>query len=372
MDVNKKLDNYITIHSVNLEKVKLGALKKIMRQFEKMRKDLSAEIARFDLTEISNLKQKKKRMLALFAQADEVLKAGYREINKKTNAELLQVASLEADFSRLAINKAVGVDLASVALSSTMLNEVVKDTLIQGAQSAEWWGRQERGTVNKFKDAIRTHLLRGSSLNDMVRSVRGTKENRFTDGILTASTKQAEALIRTSIQAVGNRAAEASYIANSDIVQGFIWLSTLDSRTTEICAVRDQMKYTLDYEPVGHDFPWLEGPGSIHWQCRSRSRPWLKDYENMSKENQAKIKGLGVRATKFGPVARGTKFEPWLKSIDDERPGVAEKILGKKKAELWRNSKLSLSDLVTGDGKPMSVKQLKTKYSKEWSKAMHE
>lgn len=372
MGANNKLNNYITIHSVNMEKVKLDALRKIMREYEKLRKDLSAEIARFDLTEISSLSLKRKRMLRLFSQAGEVINTGYREIEKRANAELLQVASLEADFSRLAVNKAVGVNIASTALSSPMLEQVVSNTLIQGAKSAEWWKRQNVSTLNKFKDTIRMHLLRGSTLGQMVRSVRGTRENRFTDGILHASTKEAETLIRTSIQTVANRAAEATYRANSDIIRGYIWLSTLDSRTTEICAVRDGLEYTLDYQPIGHNIPWLEGPGSIHWNCRSRSMPLLKDYKNIPKGKQQQIRKLGFRATKFGPVARGTKFEPWLKAIDKERPGVAVKILGKKKAKLWRNSKLSLRDMVTGDGKPMSTMQLKRKYSKEWKKAMHE
>lgn len=370
MNAKNKLHQFTTLHSVNLEKVKLSAVKEIMRQFKILRRDLAAEVARYDVTEPALMTFKQKRAMKLFKRAEVMINASYREITKRTQSELLDVAAMEADFSLKSINKAVGVDIASVALPVSTMEKIVSGLMIQGAPSKEFWGRQPVKTLNKFKDTIRLHMFRGSTLGEMVRSVRGTREMKYTDGILTASTREAEALIRTSVQTVANRAAEAAYRENDDVVKGYVWLSTLDNRTTEQCAVRDGLEYTLDFEPIGHTLPWLEGPGSLHWNCRSRSMPLLADYIGIPKAKQDLIRKAGRRSSMFGSIERGTKFEPWLKEQDKKRPGFADKILGVKKAELWRKSKLSMRDLVNGDGLPVSAKVLQAKYAKQWDKAM--
>ena len=60
------------------------------------------------------------------------------------------------------------------------------------------------------------------------------------------------------------------------------WVSTLDARTTEICRIRDGLKYAVGtHKPIGHLVPWLGGPGRAHWQCRSASVPVLKSWREM-------------------------------------------------------------------------------------------
>lgn len=372
MNAANKLHYYHTLHSVNLEKVKLESIQQIMKYFKRMRSDLAGELARLDPTEPASMTFKQRRAQKLFERAEQVIAEGYREIEKRMRPELKDAAAMEAEFSRQAINRAVGVEIASVALPATTMEKIVSDVMVMGAPSKEFWAREGARLTNKFKDSIRMHLLRGDTLGKMLQSVRGTREMQFTDGILTASTREAAALIRTSVQTVANRAAEAAYRENNDVVKGYVWLSTLDNRTTEICAVRDGLEYTLDVEPIGHTMPWLEGPGSVHYQCRSRSMPLLADYDGLPKDKQDAIRTSGKRSTMFGPVERGTKFEPWLKDMDKKRPGFADEILGQKKAQLWRKSKLKLSDMVNGDGKPLPARLLRKKYSKEWAKAFKE
>jgi len=367
-----KLHYYHTMHAVNLEKVKLESIHQIMKYFKRMRSDLAGELARFDPTEPTRMSFKMKRAQKLFERAEQVIAEGYREIDKRMRPELKDAAAMEAEFSRQAINRAVGVEIASVALPASTMEKIVSDVMVLGAPSKEFWTREGVRLTNKFKDTIRMHLLRGDTLGKMLRSVRGTREMQFTDGILTASTREAASLIRTSMQTVANRSAEATYRENDDVVKGFVWLSTLDNRTTEICAVRDGLEYTLDMEPIGHSLPWLEGPGSVHYQCRSRSMPLLADYDGLPKAKQDAIRKAGKRSSMFGSVDRGTKFEPWLKEMDQKRPGFADEILGKQKAQLWRNSKLGLRDMVTGDGKPIPARVLKTKYASEWARAFKE
>jgi hypothetical protein len=58
------------------------------------------------------------------------------------------------------------------------------------------------------------------------------------------------------------------------------WVSTLDSRTTEICIALDGLQWTLpDYEPIGHK---VDFPGAIaHWGCRSTQIAVVKSWEEL-------------------------------------------------------------------------------------------
>jgi SPP1 gp7 family putative phage head morphogenesis protein len=372
MTISEKLQYYHTLHSVNLEKLKLSSIREVMKLYKRLRDDLVAEIAKIDPTDPLRQSARNQRTEKLLQQSNIIIAQGYAEIQKRAGVEMKDAAVFETGFAQQAINRSVGIELATVAVPTATLNEIVKDTVIQGAASRMWWKRQSGALQNRFADTIRMHMLRSSTLNDIVRAIRGTRENNYTDGIMVSSTRDAEALIRTSVQTVANRAAEEFYRENDDVIQGYIWISTLDDRTTEICMVRDGLQYDLNYEPIGHSIPWLEGPGAIHWNCRSRSMPALKDYKGMSKAKQEAIRNAGVRSSQFGYVKRNVRYEAWLKEQDQKRPGFADRVLGTDKARLWRGTGLSLRDLVNGDGKSMTAEALRSRYASEWKTVFQE
>lgn len=73
------------------------------------------------------------------------------------------------------------------------------------------------------------------------------------------SRRDAEAVTRTAVSYVANRARQKVYNANADIVKKLQYVATLDSRTTLICAWRDGKIYDLGKEPT---IP-------AHFRCRS-------------------------------------------------------------------------------------------------------
>jgi len=65
---------------------------------------------------------------------------------------------------------------------------------------------------------------------------------------------------------VSQKSRQSLYEGNEDIIKSLQWVSTIDLRTTVLCAVRDGLTYTVDtHEPIGHDIPWGGGPGNLHW-----------------------------------------------------------------------------------------------------------
>lgn len=110
--------------------------------------------------------------------------------------------------------------------------------------------------------------------------------------------------MRSATMAVANDARDATYQANADIIIAVVWISTLASRTTIQCQVRDGLRYTLDHQSIGHDVPWGAGPGNWHWGCCSTSRPETKSWCELGFDVDALTPA--TRATMDGQVVQAT------------------------------------------------------------------
>ena len=61
-----------------------------------------------------------------------------------------------------------------------------------------------------------------------------------------------------------------------------------------------------------------------------------------------------------GQVAADLTFGDWLKGKPVE---FADEMLGKGRAQLWRDGKITLQDLLNAQGQPLTLKQLRERYS---------
>lgn len=114
--------------------------------------------------------------------------------------------------------------------------------------------------VARVEGAVRTAQAQGQTTGQLVTKLRGTKANNYQDGIITGqSRRETQAMVRTAIQHTSSQGRQAVWEENSDIVDGYIWVSVLDSRTTQICRSLDGQFFKLGEGPVP----------PIHIGCRS-------------------------------------------------------------------------------------------------------
>lgn len=85
--------------------------------------------------------------------------------------------------------------------------------------------------VKRIKQAVRMGHFEGKTNQQLVQQIRGTRANKFKDGILQTTTRNAEAIVRTGVQQVANDARLEIAKQNSDIVTGEQIIATLDSHT---------------------------------------------------------------------------------------------------------------------------------------------
>lgn len=294
---------------------------------EQMRQELIAKLAGGDLTTWN-----KDRLRQLLKDTEVIITSYY------TKAQTALVPTYSAVTNATASQTAAG--LGVTVPSKAVLNAVVTDFLITGSPARAWWEKQAADTAFRFSAAIRQGIVQSETMPQIFK--------RVNEAIGIAG-RNAKTLTHTSVMAVMNAANLATLEDNSDVAPAVRWMATLDSSTCPSCGERDGLEWdTETYEPIDHDIPFESPP--LHWGCRCKLVAVTDLSRNMA----------GQRASMFGPVDRKMTFSDFLKrqSLDFQT-----EVLGKGRAELYRAGKITLSDLVSGSGAPLSLAKLNSKYS---------
>lgn len=221
----------------------------------------------------------------------------------------------------------------------------------QGRLLGEWMAGIEADRAAAIRDAVRSGVVDGRTTSEIVRQIMGTKAQNYSDGILQKPRREVEAVVRSAVSSTAEAASDKAFEANSDIISHVEWLSTLDSRTSTTCRIRDRLPYTLGtYKPIGHKVPWLSGPGRIHWCCRSTKLPILKSALSLG------IRDTATRASMDGQVPQQTTYAEWLARQPAARQ---DEILGPERGKLMRQDKLKLQDFYNDKGKFLTLDELR-------------
>lgn len=337
MTPNDKLFEDITERQLQILRVDATMRKEVLTELKRLEQEIVSK-----LTEADTFTQK--RLRALLSDVRKSISDVYFVITKIMSDNLTELASIEV----ASTIKSINIQLATVPLQKVI--QAIKSSLINGAPSESWWKRQSEHLKERFEDEVRTGILLGETNQQILRRVRGTRDFNFTNGILNASRRDAENLVRSSVQAAANQARLSVFEENHDLIQSYRHVSTLDSRTSDVCIVRDGKRWTAnDKKPIGHNLPFMRPP--IHWNCRSTLIAELKG---------VKLSDDATRASADGPVSANTTFESFLKRKGDS---FADEVLGPGKAKLYRDGTISLRQLLDQSGNPLTLKELRQKYT---------
>lgn len=238
---------------------------------------------------------------------------------------------------------------ASAASWAGVLNAPIQATGTLMEPFVETWGAK---AIERIEGAIRVGYAQGQTTDEIVRRIRGTKANNFTDGILGGVTKRdANAMVRTSLQHVSNQAQQMVYDDNDDIIEGYIWISTLDNRTSSTCRSLDGRVFKMGKGPIP----------PIHINCRSTTIPKIKGVDLLA---------VAQRASKDGPVAANETYYEWLKRQDAE---FQEDVLGKTRAKLFRDGGLSAEQFsrlnLDKNFQPLTLEEMRKKNPAAFNRA---
>nr|DAR49103.1 MAG TPA: minor capsid protein [Caudoviricetes sp.] len=324
------------------ERIKNGLSKKVAKFYDDMIADLQAQIL------------KKKNVTNNLAQTISDLKQSLKTPDLRK--DFLALAQNEQDHL-LGYNELAGFNLFSSVLPETSIERLVDSAQLEGATIKAW----NNGLNADQKKRLERELKIGVSLGETTpmlaqRIAQALQKNK----------RDATAIALTGAGAVVSEIRQAFFEANDDIIKCYKYQAVLDTRTSELCRAYDGLIWDKDYEPIGHNFPFRKPRVNTHFNCRSTIIPVTKSWDELGIEGMDSASDR-TRSSMNGYVPQDMTFNDWLKT---QSPETIEKTLGKGRAELFMQGKITMRDLITQQGRVLDLGELAKKkkiweYSKE-------
>lgn len=345
MSVNERILDAQIAHMVWLERYKSSVASKVLAEINKADKEIYDALIEGLLSARGAAEVRKIKALGekVAKTRSNTIDETYAYIVK----ELEDFGIYESDFQIRLIEKAALLE-AAIRLDSPKKSEItnkVVEEAFRGRLLGEWFDDLKQSDAQRITDALRIGIADGQTNDEIVRRIVGSRSLKYTDGILNIARRDANAITRTAIAHVADASSQAVYEANTDIVLGVKWVSTLDSRTSPVCRERDGKIYEVKKAP----------PIPAHFGCRSRKVPYL---------GPSSIKG--TRASAIGPVPDDMTYGQWLKKQPVE---IQNEVLGVKKAQLFRKGGLPIDRFQDSSGREYTLDQLKQRDKKAWERA---
>jgi SPP1 gp7 family putative phage head morphogenesis protein len=311
----------------------------ILRELER---ELRLLLQSRDLSEAS-----KREIQALVAEAEAAIRPAYA-----TAANALDTHALALIVAEKTVHIIEDVIPANVlAPSAETLASLTKDVLIDGAPSSAWWEKQGEDLAFRFAAQVRQGVINGETNERIVSRIVGRSGE---PGIMETARRNARALVHSSVMSAANDARLATFRKNGKLIAGVRWLATLDGHTCPRCAALDGQAWDLDGQKLKGTKVEFQAP-PIHWNDRCVLSPIPKSFRDLGIPLDELADG-GERASSLGPVPGSTTFAEFFARLS---PAQQDKQFGHTRAQLFRDGKITIRDLVSGTGRELTLAELR-------------
>lgn len=375
--INEQLADETIGLAIDLKGLERGTKLRIRGLLQKLEKDVVARMRTLELEDKTQTQQYR-RMETFIRQVRTAIAASYTgPLPKQLNTDLKQLAGVTQASAAQTMNGVFKAEVATPVLTKKELAVLVDGTTITGGTLGEWWEGQSQKLGNLFASQMRIGLAQGESIPELIKRVRGGATGNkipmeidgelelvpeYSGGIMEISRRDAETLVRTAAQEVGNKVMQQVYRDNQDVLRGERWLSTLDERTCPRCMALDGAIWDFNGNPTPES-PWQgpKPPIPLHPRCRCVLQPLTKSWSQLIEEASGKkVKVLesklteAERASMDGPVST-VRLDHWLARQDE---GRQRRALGPARFELYQQGNLRLSQMISAEGETVTVDDL--------------
>ena len=345
-DTSPTLINIDTRNQVLLERLKEGEHKKFAPFLKRIEKAV-----RLQLSNVGDAIETKKRLNTLIADVTALQKAIYNDYNKQLALDLGEIGIQQAGFEAKSYEQVV-VTFESTIPTATQVLTAIR---VNPMQLADYTGKQllepfikdwSDSQIQRVSNTITQGFYRGQTNSEITRSLRGTKANKFNDGELAKINRSNRTIVRTAIQNVSSQARQETMKQNSDLIKGYEWVSTLDSKTSPTCQGLDGRKFELGNGPLP----------PIHPNCRSTTTPvlsgkfdFLTQYATRSSAGDSGGKQVSAKETYYS----------WLKK---QNKAFQNQAIGPTRATLLNNGGIGADEFaklsLNKNFQPMTLAQM--------------
>lgn len=258
--------------------------------------------------------------------------------------QLRRYISMQTRFEYESIRRALGRTYRIQSIDASFVRDLVTSTPLRDSRVLREHfvgiGLAQRTRIEQTLRRGRLERLSFAEIADQLR-----------DGPLDKVTRlQARSVVRTAVTQMATEASTALYEANGGFLRGYMYVATLDSRTTPICARNDGRVFAFDAE--------YQPKPPLHWNCRSTTVPVLMRFSQVSDGVIRRNPSDALRASINGPVAAQENYGEWL--FRQPRNIQLLHLEDPARVALFRQGNLTLTQFSDVDGNLLSIERLET------------
>jgi len=253
-------------------------------------------------------------------------------------AEMRDFVEYEAGVSTRIMSNAVNINLqapAPMQIQQAVFGNIMTIEPQKGYTIGDALRRFGTNNAEKVATVAREGILLGKSNDEIAADILD---------IIPTQERKAATLARTITNHTATSARNETMKEHSDVVDGYKWIATLDSRTSLICASRDGIVYGLDD---------ANPKPPAHFNCRSTISFVVNPEYDLGKDITGTRPSKGDRKQ---DVSADLKYGDWLRK---QSPEFQERVLGVERARLFREGGLTLDRFIDDQGNVLSLDELR-------------
>ncbi|UOO89120.1 phage head morphogenesis protein [Vitreoscilla massiliensis] len=352
MSIQAQINEQTIRNAVLLEGVKEDQVGAILMMLAVLDKRIKAMLSGDELVELPRSELKR-----LLSEVRGEVKAVLGGMIESLETNLLAIADQQADFEvhNLAIVGVVPIKPSEAKIHNAMENNPLAARGISGdGLLTSYFAEVNQREQDRVVSVIRQGVSQGLTNQQMIQQIIGTRAHKYKDGILQITRKQAEDIVRTSVQHVHAQARQAVWVANDDIVDEVEMVATLDGKTSATCRSMDGMRFKI-----------YEGPRPpFHLRCRTTTVPVINE------KYAGKGKDVSTRASMNGQVPSGMKYYDWLLTQSVE---FQDEVLGPTRGKLLRDGGITAQQFASmqldRSFQPITLERMRELYPEVFRKA---
>lgn len=343
VEIDKKLFDDLIHQQIAVNRYSSGQARDIVSLLRKAAREINTHIGLVSSTKILT----KARLDALLKEIQTTITETYKEAGTRLRDEMAPFAVHAGEVASSTLSSAMPVTWSAVALSSDQLAAIVSTIPIQTGTGKLLFGEIFKGYSNAMVQDITGVVRMGMVLGEPMHTISGRTIALLSEmGTTEKHIRYAANMTHTIVQSINNSAAQLTMAANSEVVKGYAWVSTLDLKCCSACAQKSNHVYKVG-----------ESPPPLHLNCRCFAAPITRSWKELGFEDMAETKP-GMRASSNGPVPVNIKYSDWLHTQSKD---AQIEVLGVRRQQIFEKGNMAFNSLVRKDGSFLTLDQLKNR-----------
>lgn len=244
MSFNDQIYDITILRGILLESLKTSYANKLSKAYLDILNDMIKQLKTYDNVDIKNVNQ--------------VIKELQQRIDPKVIllSDMQELALVEASYIPTAINAVAGYEIFKRIPRDSTLLKIANGDLFQGHTISQVLKNFDTKIAYDLQDEVKVAVMNGETIPQIRERL-----NR----LMNVKRSQAETIARTATATLVEQVRMATYGENADVIRGYMSVSVLDGRVSDICLAYADKFYDINKKPVGHSLPFKQTPR--HMNC---------------------------------------------------------------------------------------------------------